>query len=271
MHLQALVPLIPLFASLTVGQSSSTARALYYKVCPEHDGQEKAINSNVLVTYHCDQRPTSRDRTVISAGSPDECATICSKSASCEASLWAGKETTAGRQANTAKSCVLYHSLGGSLIPESHVVYMTYRAKEDPLFPDEDDECKDDKARIGHLQVQVDDLKRQLETCNGKCEKGCFECPEYDQDHIYDRGNDYKVYCGLLDDAGWTSDDLATFGDKTPKECVQACTDTPKCKRAIWVTAQPSNKKGSCWLRDYTVRAGPVPTKKTGYSSAHLQ
>ncbi|GAB1197825.1 hypothetical protein APSETT444_007128 [Aspergillus pseudonomiae] len=169
MHLQALVPLIPLFASLAVGQTSSTARALYNKVCPENDGQEKAINSNVLVT----------------------------KSPSCEASLWAGKETTAGRQANTAKSCVLYHSLGGSLIPESNVVYMTHRTKEDPLFPDEDDECKDDKARIGHLQVQVDDLKRQLEICNGKCEKGCFECPEYDQDHIYDRGNDYKVYCGL--------------------------------------------------------------------------
>ncbi|KAB8204081.1 hypothetical protein BDV34DRAFT_226822 [Aspergillus parasiticus] len=271
MHLQALVPFIPLFASLTVGESSSTARAHYNIVCPEHDGQEKAINSYVFVTYHCDQRPISRDRTVISAASPDECAIICSNSPNCEANLWAGKETTAGRNANTAKSCVLYHSLGDPLIPESNVVFMTHRTKEDPLFPEEDNECKHEQAQIGHLQVQLHDLKHQLETCHGKSEKEDFKCPEYDQDHIYDRGTDYKVYCGLLDDEGWTSDDVARFGDKTPKECVQACTDTQRCKRAIWITTQPADKKGPCWLRDYTVRAGPVPTKKTGYSSAHLQ
>ncbi|KAE8139374.1 hypothetical protein BDV38DRAFT_281142 [Aspergillus pseudotamarii] len=271
MHFQALVPPILLLASLAVGQSSTTARAFYNKVCPEDDGQEKAINSNVFVTYHCDQRPVSRDRTVISAGSPDECAIICSNSSSCEASLWAGKDTTAGRKANTAKSCVLYHSLGDPLIPESNVVYMTHRTKEDPLFPEEDHRCNDEKVQIGHLQVQLHDLKGQLETCQGKYEKEDFKCPEYDQDHIDDRGYNYKVYCGLLDDAGWTSDDLARFGDKTPKECVQACTDTQGCKRAIWISAQPADKKGPCWLRDYTVRAGPVPTKKAGYSSAHLQ
>ncbi|KAB8274032.1 hypothetical protein BDV30DRAFT_238001 [Aspergillus minisclerotigenes] len=249
MHSQALVPLIPLFASLTVGESSSTARAHYNNVCPEHDGQEKAINSHVFVTYHCDQRPSSRDRTVISTGSPDE----------------------SGRNANTAKSCVLYHSLGDPLIPESNVVFMTHRTKEDPLFPEEDNECKHEQAQIGHLQVQLHDLKHQLETCHGKNEKEDFKCPEYEQDHFYDRGTDYKVYYGLLDDEGWTSDDVARFGDKTPKECVQACTDTQRCKRAIWITTQPADKKGLCWLRDYTVRAGPIPTKKTGYSRAHLQ
>ena len=77
----------------------------------------------------------------------------------------------------------------------------------------------------------------------------------------------------LVDDAGWTSDDLAKFGDKTPKERVQACTDIHRRKRAIWKTGQPADKKGSCWLRDYTVRASRIAilTKKTGYSSAHLQ
>ncbi|KAE8381727.1 hypothetical protein BDV26DRAFT_289151 [Aspergillus bertholletiae] len=271
MHLQSAVPLIPLFVSLAVSQSSSTPRALYNQVCPEYDGKETEVSHNVFVTFHCNQRPATTDRTVISASSIDECAVICSKSPSCVSSLWAGKDTTAGREANTAKSCVLYHSLGVSLIPESNVVYMTHRTKNDDLFPDDGHVCKDDKAQVEHLQVQVDDLKRQLKACDGKCEKGCFECPEYDQDHIYDRGNDYKVYCGMLDDYGWTSDDLATFSDKTPKECVQACTDTPKCKRAIWLTSQPSNQKGYCWLRDYTVRAGPVPKTKTIYSSAHLQ
>ncbi|KAE8396361.1 hypothetical protein BDV23DRAFT_177896 [Aspergillus alliaceus] len=271
MQLQALVPFLPLLASLAAGQSSSTPRAFYNQVCPEKDGQEKKVYSNIYVTYHCNQRPDTSELAVISAASPDDCATICSKRSDCKSVLWAGKETTEGRNSNTPKSCVLYHSLDAPLISESEVVYMTYKVKKGGLFPDDHDKCSDEKAHIDRLQDKVNGLERQLKDCEKGCTKGCFQCPDWDQEHVNDRGHDYKVYCGMLDDEGWDADNVGFKPDRTPKECIQACTDTPKCERAIWPTALASNAKGGCWLRPYTIRAGRVPSKKSGYSSAHLQ
>ncbi|KAJ5436312.1 hypothetical protein N7445_007197 [Penicillium cf. griseofulvum] len=75
-----------------------------------------------------------------------------------------------------------------------------------------------------------------------------------------------------IDDWGADYDNIKYFVDKTPKECIQTCTNTAECERAIWLTSAASNTKGQCWLRPYTLRSRKVPVKHVpNYSSAHRQ
>ncbi|CAI7649504.1 unnamed protein product [Penicillium viridicatum] len=105
--------------------------------------------------------------------------------------------------------------------------------------------------------------------------KALLKCPYSERDIFNDRGAYYRVYYNLADDACDERADLHPGGlpHYTPKECIQACTDNAKCKRAIWPDNEGSGAKGGCWLRPYTEIAGPLPfgTGCKGYHSAHRQ
>ncbi|OQD76746.1 hypothetical protein PENANT_c121G11056 [Penicillium antarcticum] len=106
-------------------------------------------------------------------------------------------------------------------------------------------------------------------------EKALLKCPYRDRDIFNDRGAYYRIYYHLADDACDERADLNPGGQPlyTPRGCIQACTDNPKCKRAIWPDGLASDAKGGCCLRPYTEIAGPVPlgTGCKGYNSAHRQ
>ncbi|KAF7585399.1 hypothetical protein BBP40_011025 [Aspergillus hancockii] len=245
MQLQALIPFLPLLTSLAAGQTTTEAYNLYRQVCPQKNGVEEQIQHGEYVTYHCDQRPDSTMRTVVSVTTPRDCSITCTERSDCKSS----SDTSAVQH-------------------ESNVVHMTYRKDKrgDDLFPDE---CTKENAQIRELTSQVADLHHQLDLSKKDCQGGCFQCPDQNSRLFNDRGHEYKIYCNKLDDWGAANLDYKV---KTPKECIEACTELKDCTRAIWPSALASNAKGECWLRKYTAQAGCIPkTDSTVYSSAHLQ
>lgn len=192
MHLPALLPFLPLLASLAACQAQSQAYDNYRTECPHNDGYEEEIREGVYVTFHCAQRPVSSKATVVSAESPHKCAMACVERSDCESSAFAGKNIRSKNKGH----CVLYPNSFSSLKDESNVVYMTHRVEHDPFDNGEDSsgECSDEKAEISGLEEKVDSLQRDLAKCKKGC--GCFQCPDYDLRTHVDRGNKYKVYCG---------------------------------------------------------------------------
>ncbi|KAJ5474503.1 hypothetical protein N7475_004069 [Penicillium sp. IBT 31633x] len=123
-------------------------------------------------------------------------------------------------------------------------------------------QCRDERAQ---LQAEYDECKKKAVPDEGSGEK----CPFVDLSTVNVSSKRFKIYCKRLDDNGGAN--LRVLTPANAHACIQACTTTDGCTRAVWQTEATMSEATGCWLRDYS-RVDKVPTMAGGpYSSAHLQ
>ncbi|KAI9369704.1 hypothetical protein BJX61DRAFT_133968 [Aspergillus egyptiacus] len=267
MHLTTtILPLLPLLPGLASAVNTHYAKRYYDDLCPSKDGQQVKLTVDLYATYQCGYEPTGQRIAEKNAQNPRDCAIFCSNTPECEGSMWVGQKTANGR------FCYHYASTEGGSSSRRTVFITTQTEAEksakdhgtEGIFPDDDEDgdasCQEYKDRIEELEAE---LEERTENCKVE------QCPFDDHSLVRAGWDKFKVYCKKLDDYGGAN--VGVLPNKTPQECIEACSETSGCTRAIWPTTLHSKKKGTCWLRDYT-RVGPVPTLDSGsFNSAHLQ
>ncbi|KAJ6029239.1 hypothetical protein N7499_000385 [Penicillium canescens] len=209
------------------------------------------VDGNYRVTYHCESEgPLPDTFHLAGAGvtTAEGCARLCrDDSSGCRGAVWGYRQAECWTS-NTDE--------GGKIIPAAGMLYIDPNDHAAGL-----EQCKSENAQ---LQAQLDECKKR-----GGGDGSGEKCPYNDLSSVTENNKTFKVYCKRLDD--WGAANIRILNAANAQACIQACSNTEGCTRAIWETKATLKEPITCWLRSW-LTVDKVPTNfSAAFSSAHLQ